>query len=622
MKGWTGNILRIDLTKKTHRKEQFTEEFARKWIGGRGFALKLLWDELKPGIDPLGPENKLLVVLGPIAGVPMPNSGKTIVAAKSPLTGTYADGNIGSHITIQLRKAGYDIMILEGRSAKPEYVLVEDDKVTFHPAEDLWGKGTFDTQKVLEDKYGRTAGILSIGQAGENKVLFAVVRSMEGRAGGRPGIGAVMGSKNLKAIVVKGTKEIPMADPKEMKARGVGDLKKVGDMDKKSKWSVQGTNAVLSWCNEMAALPVRNHRLSQHPEAWKLDGQRTSSARVATYGCPNCTMRCGIAIKDKEGHESEIDYENVGMLGPNLEIFDLKQMASLNYMCDDFGMDTISTGGTLSWYADAIDQGAAVGDFKFGDAEAAKVLTRKIALREGVGDLLADGSLKASRKVGHHSEAYAIQCKGLELSAYNCKYVPGQALAFGTSAIGAHHKEAWIITYELKFSERGGYGRDKAQKVVDLQRIRSSIFESLPICRFPWIELGWDLKNYPEYYNIATGANWTLDDFLRTGDRIYALLKAFWCREHPDTDRTQDYPPRVYFDPRIADKEGIIAGKHLELDKYDELLSHYYDIRGWDKRGVPTRKTMVSLGLEKEADQLAKVCKVSEDCVPIGNRGV
>ncbi|MFA6316482.1 MAG: aldehyde ferredoxin oxidoreductase family protein [Elusimicrobiota bacterium] len=622
MKGWTGNILRIDLTKKTYKKEHFTEEFARKWIGGRGFALKILWDELAPGVDPLGPDNKLLVVLGPIAGVPMPNSGKTVVAAKSPLTGTYADGNIGSHITIQLRKAGYDIMIFEGRSAKPEYVLVEDDTVTFHPADDLWGKGTFDTQKVLEDKYGKTAGILSIGQGGENKVLFAVVRSMEGRAGGRPGIGAVMGSKNLKAIVVKGTKEIPMADPKEMKARGVGDLKKVGAMDKTSKWSVQGTNAVLSWCNEMAALPVRNHRHSQSSEAWKLDGQRTSEARVATYGCPHCTMRCGIAILDKEGHESEIDYENVGMLGPNLEIYDMKQMASLNYMCDDFGIDTISTGGTLSWYADAIDQGATKGDFKFGDAERAKELTRMIALREGIGDLLADGSLKAAKKVGHHSEAYAIQCKGLELSAYNCKYVPGQALAFGTSAIGAHHKEAWIITYELKFSERGGYGRDKAQKVVDLQRIRSSIFESLPICRFPWIELGWDLKNYPEYYNIATGANWTLEDFLKTGDRIYALMKAYWCREHPDTDRTADYPPRVYFDPKIADKDGIIAGKHLEMDKYDELLSHYYDIRGWDKRGVPTRKTMVSVGLEKEADQLAKVCVVSDDCVPMGNRGV
>ncbi|HBL16035.1 MAG: hypothetical protein A2X36_07825 [Elusimicrobia bacterium GWA2_69_24] len=612
MKGWTGNILRIDLTKKTFRIDHFTEEFAQKWIGGRGFALKILWDELKPGVDPLGPDNKFLVVQGPISGVPMPNSGKTIVAAKSPLTGTYGDGNLGTHVTIQMRKAGYDILIFEGKAAAPTYVCIQDDQVEFLPAEHLWGKGTYEAQAWLEQKYGKTAGILSIGQAGENLIRYAVVRSMEGRAGGRPGIGAVMGSKNLKAIVVKGTKEIPLADPAAMKARGVGDLKKVGAMDKSSKWSVQGTNAVLSWCNEMWALPVRNMRKSHSDEAWKLDGQRTSDARVATYGCPHCTMRCGIAIHDQEGHESEIDYENVGMLGPNLEIFDMKQMASLNYMCDDFGMDTISGGSALSFYADAIDHGATTGDFKFGDAERAKQLLRMAALREGVvGNLLADGSLRMAREFGHGSESYAIQCKGLDLSAYNCKYVPGQALAFGTSAIGAHHKEAWIITYELKNSERGAYGRDKAQKVVDLQRIRSSIFESLPICRFPWIELGWDLKNYPEYFNLATGSNWTLEDFTNTGDRIYALLKAFWARENPQTTRVDDYPPRVYFDPANAEKEGPTAGKVLEVDKYDALLSHYYDIRGWDERGVPTRKTMEKVGLAEEAAELAQATQVT-----------
>jgi aldehyde:ferredoxin oxidoreductase len=615
MKGWTGNILRINLSHKTYKKEAFTEEFARKWIGGRGFALKILWDELKPGTDPLGPDNKLLVVQGPVSGVPMPNSGKTIVAAKSPLTGTYGDGNIGSYMTIQMRKAGYDIIIFEGKAASPEYVFIEDDTVSFLSAKEIWGKGTFEAQDWLEKKYGKTAGILSIGQAGEKMVLYAIIRSMEGRSGGRPGIGAVMGSKNLKAIVVKGTKEIPLADPKAMRDRGRADLRTVGEMDKKAKWSVQGTNAVLSWCNEMWALPVRNMRHSHHAEAWKLDGQRTSEARVATYGCPNCTMRCGVAILDKEGHESEIDYENAGMLGPNLEIFDLKQMASLNYLCDEFGMDTISGGSALSFYADAIDQGATTGDFKFGDAERAKELLHLIARREGIGDFLALGSLKMAKKIGQNSEAYAIQCKGLDLSAYNCKYVPGQALAFGTSAIGAHHKEAWIITYELTHSERGAYGRDKAQKVVELQRIRSSIFESLPICRFPWIELGWDLKNYPDYFNLATGSHWTLDDFTKRGDRIYALLKAFWTREHPDTDRTADYPPRIYFDPSIADKEGPAAGKHLEYDKYDALLDHYYDIRGWDKRGVPTRKTMESVGLAKEAEQLAKVAEVEEGTV-------
>jgi aldehyde:ferredoxin oxidoreductase len=274
-------------------------------------------------------------------------------------------------------------------------------------------------------------------------------------------------------------------------------------------------------------------------------------------------------------------------------------------------VDTISAGSNLAFYADAIDQGATTGDFKFGDAERAKELLRMAALRQGeVGNLLADGSMRMARKFGKGSEAYAMHCKGLELSAYNCKYVPGQALSFGVGPMGAHHKEAWIITYELKHSERGSYGRDKAQKVVDIQRIRTGIFESLPVCRFPWVEVGWDIQNYPDYFNAVTGLAWTLDDFYKTADRIWALMKSFYAREFPDLDRKADYPPMVYFDPANADKDGIIAGKHLELDKYDQLLDHFYDIRGWDKRGVPTRKTMESLGLGREADELQKVTRV------------
>ncbi|MCX5789294.1 MAG: aldehyde ferredoxin oxidoreductase family protein [Elusimicrobia bacterium] len=612
MKGWTGYILRIDLSKKTFKKESFTEEFARKWVGGRGFAVKLLWDELKPGIDPLGPENKLIVAVGPLAGATVPNAGKTVVAAKSPLTGGYGDGNIGSHTTIQLRKAGYDAIIFEGALTSPGYVLIEDDKVSFLPADEIWGQGTYVAHDYLHKKYGKTAGVLSIGQGGEKMALYAMIRSMEGRAGGRPGIGAVMGSKKLKAIVVKGTHPVPSAKPEVLKTRGIGDMKLVGELDKKSGWSKTGTNAVLAWCNEMAALPVRNMRKTSSPEAYKIDGQRLSEAVVKVYGCPGCNMRCGLTMIDAEGHESELDYENVGMLGADLEIYDLRQVASLNYMCDDFGLDTISAGAVLAFYADAIDHGATTGDFKFGDAKRAKELLRMAALREGeIGNLLADGSMRMAKKFGKGSNDYAMHCKGLELSAYNCKYVPGQALSFGVGPMGAHHKEAWIITFELKETQRGGYGRDKAQKVVDIQRIRTGLFETLPVCRFPWVEVGWDLKNYPDYFNAITDSNWTLADFYKMADRIWALMKAFYVREHPDFDRTGDYPPMVYFDPANADKEGLIAGKHLELDKYNELLDHFYDIRGWDKRGVPTRKTMEDLGLAQEAEQLSKLTRVN-----------
>jgi aldehyde:ferredoxin oxidoreductase len=612
MNGWTGRILRVNLSTKTHKAETFSEDFAKKWIGGRGFAVKILFDELKPGVDPLGPDNKFIVAVGPIAGIPAPNTGKAVVAAKSPMTGGYGDGNLGTRITEHLRKCGYDALIVEGRAERPTMLYLEDDNVEFVPADDVWGKGTYETNDWIYAKYGKGVGVLNIGQAGENLIRYAVVRSLEGRAGGRPGMGAVMGSKRLKAIVAKGSKPIPQADPAGMKKIGLEDLRKVHEIDKESGWSIQSTTGVLAWCNEVAALPVRNFRKTHHPEAWKVDGERLNNARIATYGCPNCTMRCGITIHDDAGRESELDYENVGLLGPNLEIFDLPRLAALNYMCDDYGIDTMSGGCVLSFYADAIDKGAVPGDLKFGDAEAFKKLLTAIAFRRGqAGNLLAEGSLRAARAIGKGSEAYAMQVKGLELAAYNCKFIPGMALAFGVSPIGAHHKESWIITFELKQTSRESYGPEKAQKVIDLQRIRGGMFEYIVSCRFPWIELGWGLENYPKYFNAVSGFNWTLDDFWTVSDRIYAMIKLFWLREFPGTDRKLDYPPAVWFDPANVDTEGPIAGKHLEYDKYDGLLQHYYDIRGYDNRGIPTTATLERLGLSAEAAAARKYGKLT-----------
>ena len=602
MNGWTGQILRVNLTTKTSKVETFTEEFAHKWIGGRGFAVKILYDELAPGVDPLGPDNKLIVAVGPIAGIPAPNTGKTVVAAKSPITGGYGDGNLGTRITENLRKCGYDALIVEGRAERPTMLYIENDKVEFLPADEAWGKGTYETNDWIYAKYGKGVGVLNIGQGGENLVRYAVVRSLEGRAGGRPGMGAVMGSKRLKAIVAKGTRPIPQADAAGMKKLGTDDLRTVHEMDKKSGWSIQSTTGVLAWCNEVAALPVRNFRKTHHPDAWKCDGERLNNARIATYGCPNCTMRCGITIHDDLGRESELDYENVGLLGPNLEIFDLPPIGALNYMCDDYGIDTMSGGCVLSFYADAIDRGAVPGDLRFGDAEGFKKVLAAIALRQGpVGNLLAEGSLRAARAFGHGSEAYAMQVKGLEVAAYNCKFIPGMALAFGVSPIGAHHKESWVITFELKQTSRESYGPEKAQKVIDLQRIRGGLFEYIVSCRFPWIELGWGLDNYPRYFKAVSGLDWTLDDFWTISDRVYSMIKLFWLREYPATDRKLDYPPAVWFDPANVDTEGPIAGQHLEYDKYDGLLQHYYDIRGYDRRGIPTRATLGRLGLAAEA---------------------
>lgn len=607
MRGWTGHFLRVNLTTRTYEKESFTEEFARTWVGGRGFAVKILFDELLPGIDPLGPENKLIVALGPISGIPAPNTGKAVVAAKSPLTGFYGDGNLGTRVAEQLRKAGYDALIVEGKAARPTMLYIEDDRVEFLPADEVWGQGTFVCNEWIYEQYGKGVGVLNIGQGGENMVRYATIRSLEGRSGGRPGIGAVMGSKLLKAIVVRGSHAIPQAHPATLKAMGTGDLKLVHQRDKDQGWSRQSTTGVLAWCNEVAALPVHNFRHTSHAEAWKIDGQRLDEARVTTYGCPTCTMRCGITIHDREKHESELDYENIGLLGANLDIFELDQVGSLNYLCDDYGIDTMSAGCTLGFYADAIEHGATEGDFKFGDAERAKELLGLAARREGtIGNLLADGTLRMARAFGHGSEAYAMQVKGLEVAAYNCKFIPGMALAFGVAGIGAHHREAWIISFEIKNTTRESYGPEKAAKVIELQRIRGGMFESLVACRFPWIEVGWELDHYPKYFNLATGLNWTLDDMWALADRVYAMLKLHFIREFPNATRRDDYPPAVWFEPGNADTEGPIAHKHLEADKYDQLLQHYYDQRGYDHRGIPTRATLETLGLVSEADAAAR----------------
>ena len=602
MHGWTGQILRVNLTDQTWRREAFDEDFALKWIGGRGFALKILYDELAPGIDPLGPENKLVVAVGPISGISAPNTGKTVVAAKSPMTGAYGDGNLGTRVTEKLRKAGFDALIVEGRAASPTLLYIDDEKVEFLPADEIWGQGTYATNDWIYARYGKGAGVLNIGQAGENLVRYAVIRSMEGRSGGRPGMGAAMGSKLLKAIVVKGSRPIPQAFPAEMKAMGRDDLRAVRALDQASGWSKQGTTGVLSWCDEVAALPVNNFRQTHHPLSHQVNGPALQAATVAVYGCPNCTMQCGIAMLDTERRESELDYENMGLLGPNLGLFDITQVATLNYMCDDFGIDTMSGGATLSFYADAIAHGAAAGDLRFGDFAGFRDTLSAIAHRDGpVGNLLAEGSLRAARVLGHGSEAYAMQVKGLEVSAYNCKFIPGMALAFGVSPIGAHHKESWVISYEITQTPRESYGREKAQKVVDLQRIRGGLFEAIVSCRFPWIEVGWGLEAYPKYFNAVTGREWVLEDFWPSADRIYALMKLFWLREFPDTDRKADYPPAAWFDPANTDTDGPIAGRVLEYDKYDALLAHYYDIRGYDDRGIPTRETLERLGLAAEA---------------------
>ncbi|MEM2636510.1 MAG: aldehyde ferredoxin oxidoreductase family protein [Candidatus Nezhaarchaeales archaeon] len=607
MYGWNGKVLRVNLSKGAVGVEEYGIDFALKYMGGRGFAAKILFEELKPGIDPLGPENKLIVAAGPLTGLPGPSLGKLVVAAKSPLTGGYGDGNVGTMAAVQMRKAGLDALIIDGKAERPVYIYVEAEKGYILSAEGLWGKTTFEAEKELKEVHGKNVGVLVIGPAGENMVKYAIIASQEGRAGGRPGMGAVMGSKKVKAIVFKGSKDIPLADPKaydRLVKEAYDDIK---GRDGYGFWVRQGTMAIVDWANENAVLPTYNFKEGVFEFSSLINGFAMEAAKVKRRGCPYCNMACGNVVLDYEGKESELDYENVAMLGSNIGLGHLGKVSVLNRVADELGLDTISLGNTIAFAMEATEKGLIKDGVNWGDFEGVKALIYDIAYRRGeLGNLLAEGVMRVSRKLGGGSQDWAMHIKGLEVSAYDSHTVPGMALAFATSSIGAHHKEAWIIAWEIK-TDRGGYTEAKVDKVIEFQRIRGGMFESLVACRLPWIELGFPIEWYPRLMEAAAGVKVSLEDLLyNVADRIYALIRAFWVREYGQNwNRLMDYPPKRWFTEPVT--KGPYSGARLDQAKFDVLLDMYYAKRGWDKRGIPTLTTFERLGLKDVAQQLSGI---------------
>jgi len=611
MKGWWGKILRVDLTNDKVWVQEYSPDVAQNFIGGRGLAAKILWDEVK-NVDPLGPENKLVFASGPFNGLPTPSGGKMVIAAKSPLTGGYGDGNLGTMATVHLRKAGYDAIVVEGKAKKPVYLYIENDDVAILSAEGLWGKDTFETEKELKKIHGKNVGVLSIGPAGENLVRYAVVISQEGRAAGRPGMGAVMGSKKLKAVVIKGTKEIPVADKKKLQELSREAYEAIQNSPAYPFWKRQGTMAAVEWTNENSALPTKNFSDGSFEFARSIDGYTMEGMKVSQRGCPYCNMPCGNVVLDAEGHESELDYENVALLGSNLGLGKLNEVSVLNRIADEMGMDTISLGDSIAFIMEAKERGLIEEDAPvFGDFKKAKQLALDIAYRRGeLGNFGAEGVMRMAQKLNAHD--FAMHVKGLEISGYNCFIYPAMALAFGTSSIGAHHKEAWVIAWEIgsapiegekaqKVEYKITYDPEKAAKVIELQRLRGGLFEMLTACRLPWVEVGLSLD--------ITGVKYTWDDLYKAADRVYALIRAYWVREFEGNwDRKMDYPPERWFKEGL--KSGPHKGQHLEKEKYDTLLSEYYKLRGWDERGIPKKETLKELGLEEVIPELEKVTKL------------
>ena len=602
MFGWIGNFLRVDLTRNKAVAEPYDSHLALSFIGGRGFTAKILWDELTPGIDPLSPENRLVFAAGPLTGLGVPNSGKLVVAAKSPLTGGYGDGNLGTSAGIQMRQAGYDAVIIEGKAETPVILHVKNKVAEFVDATDFWGLTSFDTESALKNMYGKLSGVVSIGPGGENLVKFAVVMSQEGRAGGRAGMGAVMGSKNLKAIVFEGFNDIPVAYPDDLKELNAAGYREIMTKPKYTFWKKQGTMSTVEWCQENGTLPTFNFSEGVFEKADKIGGFAMEKIKVGNRGCPNCNMTCGNVIPTSTRSEAEVDYENVTMLGSNIGLGNLRQVAALNRLADELGLDTISLGNVIGFAIETSQKKRISEKFYWGKYKETRELINDIAYRRGFGKLLAEGVRAAAAKIGHGATDWAMHVKGLEVSAYDCHAAPAMALSYATSSVGAHHKEAWVLAWEVKFG-RKGYTEEKINKVIEMQRIRGGIFESLGVCRFPHISLGFELEWYTKYMQAATGKEIPFNALIYAADKTLNLVRAFWIREYGNKwTREMESPPMKWFKQPLT--KGPLKGAMLDLIKFDTILKKYYAKRGWDERGIPKRSTLQKLSLPEVARQL------------------
>ena len=504
MNGYGGHILRVNLSTGKITKTPTPENLAREYIGGRGFGAYFLFNEVPQGADPLGPENKLIVSSGPFAGLLIPGAGKCDFTAKSPLTGGYASASLGGLFTAEIKYAGLDSIILEGASAQPVYLVIDDDHIALRDASALWGKGAITVEKILKDELGDEFQIACVGPAAENGVLYAHINNDFGRQAGRGGVGAVMGAKKIKAIAIRGTKSIPVANLNAYRQAGMNLYKACKDSDGLKSWQNLGTTIVVSWCDEICSLPTRNFTAGSFEEGKSLYGPVIREQIVITdKGCFGCPSTCGKYSRLKrygtlvEGPE----YETIGMTGSNLGIADAQDVAQINFLCDEWGMDTISAGGAIAWAMECYEKNiltrADTGglDLKFGNVQAVFALIEKIAKREaGLGALLADGTKCAAQKIGKGSDQFAIQVKGMEQSAYATHNATAMLLAYMTADVGAHHNRAWAITYDLQVG-RELVSADKVARVIWLQHVRP-MFDMLGACRLQWVELNLDLEMY------------------------------------------------------------------------------------------------------------------------------
>ncbi|MHA1298229.1 MAG: aldehyde ferredoxin oxidoreductase family protein [Candidatus Helarchaeota archaeon] len=603
--GYSGKILEINLTTKKSKERYLQEEFALKYIGGRGFGARLVWDLTDHKTDPLGPENVICIAAGPLTGLLAPGSGKTAIVSLSPATGIYGDSNIGSHIGYNLKKSGYDVLILRGKAEKQSIVMLEDNDFEIKNADSYWGMGARESEKeIKKDLSDHRWSVITIGIAGEKLVRIAGIQS-ENRMAGRTGLGAVLGSKNLKAIAIKGNKALCVANVDKLtetfrKANNYLKSHPIADV-----YAKFGTFGLLEGVNERGLLPVNNFQGAVFDDVQDLSMDKFDEKfpNCKSQTCLYCPVSCEGVFKKNSQVMIRPQYESLTMLGPNCGISNLDNIIESNHMCNEYGLDTISSGNLIGLIMELFQRKILTKKdcngniFDFGDGNAVHILLEKISNREGIGNVLADGITTVIKK-WPKSERYALHCKGLEQSGYDTRALNAMTLAYATADIEAHHNRAWTAYHELS---KKMTDKELVELVMFHQHIRP-LMDCLGVCRFPWIEFDIDIELYGDFYQFATGINLDIKDLLHRSEGIYNLTRAINYRK--GITRKDDMPPMRVFEDPIP--RGPFKGKLIDKNQYDKLLDLYYNLRGWDKNGIPTYNTLKKFDLEDVAKTIYK----------------
>src|SRR5918994_538460 len=584
MAGWSEKVLDIDLTSHTFNTYPLDMEMARQFIGGRGLGARLLWDIVGPEVDPLSPENVLIFTNGPLTGTGYQTSNRFSVTTKSPLTGTVLDANSGGFWGMQFKKAGYDVLIVRGKSDTPVWIEIQDERITFHDASALWGMRVF----ALTEKLGQNnnkRNVLCIGPAGENLSRMAATMNDRERVLARGGPGAVMGSKNLKAIVVEGKNRPSIEDPERFKFLLYETRKLLAASPLTSQALPEfGTVVLMNIMNNVGALATRNHQQTQFEGAEAISGEElTEKYLVKNASCWACPIGCTRITKTGKGEGEGPEFESTWALGAQCGIDDLPAIIEANALCNDLGIDTISAGSTIACAMELSEKGYMDSDLRFGRAEQLAPTIEAIACRYDIGAELADGSLRLATKYGHPE--FSMTAKGLEMPAYDPRGLQGQGLLYATSNRGGCHMRGNMIGLEVlglpKMIDR--FQVQGKSSFVILNQNSNAAIDSLVICKFT--HMGVADEYFARVLSAVTGIHYATGDMIKAGERVWNLERLYNNREG-FTAKDDTLPPRLLTEaPADGPSKGWVS--HLA-----PMLTEYYRTRGWDQSGIPTPKKL------------------------------